>query len=60
MSNNNQQPTKPNTPAIRHSMGGELPESKSHPVSSELAMPEKGRLLGGDLPANVHRTEVVA
>jgi len=60
MPNNNQQPTKPDSPAICHPMGGELSESKSYPVGSELAMPEKGRPAGGGLPANVHRTEVVA
>jgi len=42
------------SPAIRHSMGGELPESKSYPAGSELAVPGKGRPAGGDLPAKVH------
>jgi len=44
-------------PAIHHSMGGELPESKSYPAGSESAVPEKGRSAGGDLPVKVHTAD---
>jgi hypothetical protein len=46
------------SPAICHSMGGELPESKSYTVRSELAIPKTGHPASGGLPANAYRVEV--
>ncbi|KAF5432474.1 Protein of unknown function (DUF1016), partial [Candidatus Methanophagaceae archaeon] len=42
------------SPAICHPMGGELPDTKSYPVGSESAIPEKGHPAGGDLPTKVN------